>query len=171
MAFANDVLPGTLGATLLVDPATAKAHAAALDTAMRDLRYGSIGINVWCAVAFLLGYTPWGAYPGHTEEDDRERGSGFVHNAFLLQHVQKSVAWMPFRPAPRAMLKGELTMSAEAAVLRDQQTGARRRRAAVRVPRDRQPCRPRRHLRLRPARLTVYAGSTQPSAVSSTSRR
>jgi hypothetical protein len=34
-----------------------------------------------------------------------------VHNAFLLQHVQKSVAEIPFRPSPRAITKGELTMS------------------------------------------------------------
>ena len=34
-----------------------------------------------------------------------------VHNAFLSQHVQKSVTEIPFRPSPRAITKGEWTMS------------------------------------------------------------
>lgn len=26
------------------------------------------GVNCWSAIGFLLGYTPWGAYPGHTRQ-------------------------------------------------------------------------------------------------------
>jgi len=110
VAFANDSLPGTLGATLIIDPKTRKENAAAFATAISDLRYGSIGVNVWCGVNFLLGYTPWGAYPGHTIEDIGS-GIGFVHNGFLLQDVEKGVASMAFRPSPRALVKGELTLS------------------------------------------------------------
>jgi len=108
--FANDVLPGTLGTTIVIDPKTRKANAAAFDEAISGLRYGAIGVNVWSGLNFLLGYTPWGAFPGHTQQ---EIGSGtrVVHNAFLLQHVQKSVAEIPFRPSPRAITKGEWTMS------------------------------------------------------------
>lgn len=108
--FANDVLPGTLGATLLVDPATEKRHAAAVDAAIADLRYGSVGVNAWSALAFLLGYTPWGAYPGHTL-DDIGSGIGVVHNAFLLDDVLKAVSRMPFRPMHRSALNGQLHMS------------------------------------------------------------
>jgi acyl-CoA reductase-like NAD-dependent aldehyde dehydrogenase len=110
VAFANDVLPGTLGATVLIDPATARRDKAALDTAIADLRYGSIGLNAWTGLNFLLGYAPWGAFPGHTLEDIGS-GIGFVHNAFLLQDVQKGVAWMPFRPMHRSALNGQLHMS------------------------------------------------------------
>lgn len=110
VAFANDVLPGTLGATLLVDPATAKRDAAALDAAIAGLRYGTVGVNAWSALAFLLGYTPWGAFPGHTLEDIGS-GIGMVHNAFLLQDIEKCVASMPFRPMHRAALRGQLHMS------------------------------------------------------------
>ncbi len=108
--FANDVLPGTLGATIIIDPKTRKANAVAFDEAISHLRYGDIGVNVWSAMNFLLGYTPWGAFPGHTPQDIGS-GTGVVHNAFLLQHVQKTIAEIPFRPSPRAIIKGELTIS------------------------------------------------------------
>jgi acyl-CoA reductase-like NAD-dependent aldehyde dehydrogenase len=108
--FSNDVLPGTLGATILIDPKTRKSNTVAFDNAISDMRYGDIGINVWSAFNFLLGYTPWGAFPGHTPQNIGS-GTGVVHNAFLLQHVQNSVAEIPFRPSPRAIIRGELTMS------------------------------------------------------------
>jgi hypothetical protein len=110
VAFSNEVLPGTLGASLLVDPATEKRYAADVDRAIADLRYGSVGVNAWSALAFLLGYSPWGAFPGHTL-DDIGSGIGVVHNAFLLQGVQKCVSRMPFRPLHRAALKGQFHMS------------------------------------------------------------
>jgi acyl-CoA reductase-like NAD-dependent aldehyde dehydrogenase len=123
VAFANDVLPGTLGASIVIDPATAKRDEAALDTAIADLRYGSIGINAWTGLNFLLGYTPWGAFPGHTEEQIGS-GIGFVHNAFLLQGVQKGVAWMPFRPLHRAVLNGQFHMSPKPPFFVTNKTGA-----------------------------------------------
>ncbi|MEB3980962.1 aldehyde dehydrogenase family protein [Mycobacterium sp. 663a-19] len=108
--FCNDVLPGTLGASIVIDPKTRKRNAAAFDEAISGLRYGAIGVNAWSGLNFLLGYTPWGAFPGHTPQNIGS-GTGVVHNAFLLQHVQKGVAEIPFRPSPRAIVKGELTMS------------------------------------------------------------
>jgi acyl-CoA reductase-like NAD-dependent aldehyde dehydrogenase len=123
VAFANDMLPGTLGASIVIDPATAKRDGAALDRAIADLRYGSVGVNAWTGLNFLLGYTPWGAFPGHTEEEIGS-GIGFVHNAFLLQDVQKGVAWMPFRPLHRAALNGQLHMSPKPPFFVTNKTGA-----------------------------------------------
>ena len=108
--FSNDALPGTLGASILIDPKTRKMNAAAFDDAISTLRYGAIGVNVWSALNFLFGYTTWGAFPGHTPQNIGS-GLGAVHNAFLLQDAQKSVAEIPFRPSPRAIINGELTMS------------------------------------------------------------
>jgi acyl-CoA reductase-like NAD-dependent aldehyde dehydrogenase len=100
--FCNEVVWGTLSATLLVDPDTEKAPevAAALQRALTHLRYGAIGINIWHATAFALGTTTWGAFPGHPVEDIRS-GSGVVGNAFLLEHTEKSVVRGPFRPLPK----------------------------------------------------------------------
>ncbi|MEV6106167.1 aldehyde dehydrogenase family protein [Streptomyces sp. NPDC051940] len=108
--FANDTLPGTLGATLLVHPTTRRAHRAAVDAAIAGLRYGTLGINVWSAIGFLLGFTPWGAHPGHTRQDIGS-GIGFVHNAFMLEDVQKTVLEAPFAPAPRGLFTGSPSLS------------------------------------------------------------
>lgn len=110
--FANDRLPGTLGAMLLVHPRTEKAHQRAVDSAVENLRYGTLGINVWSAVGFLLGYTPWGAHPGHTRQNIGS-GIGFVHNAFMIdeEHVEKTVLRAPFAPAPRGLFTGSPSLS------------------------------------------------------------
>lgn len=98
--FCNDRLRGTLNATVLVDPATARRPDTGLARAVERLRYGSIGVNVWAAAAFPLGVTPWGAYPGHPLHDVQS-GIGFVHNARLVDRPQKTVIRGPFRTWPK----------------------------------------------------------------------
>ncbi|WP_406089506.1 aldehyde dehydrogenase family protein [Streptomyces sp. NBC_01013] len=108
--FANEVLPGTLGATLIVHPRTEKAAPEAVRAAVADLRYGTLGVNCWSGVGFLLGFTPWGAHPGHTRQDIGS-GVGFVHNAFMLEDVEKTVLRAPFAPAPRGLVTGAPSLS------------------------------------------------------------
>ncbi len=108
--FANEKLDGTLGANIIIHPKTIKAHKAALDSAIADLKYGGIGVNTWCALAFLGAGAAWGAYPGHTL-DDIQSGNGVVHNAFLFDKPQKTVATGPFRNFPRSILSGDLHMA------------------------------------------------------------
>ncbi|WP_435229652.1 aldehyde dehydrogenase family protein [Streptomyces sp. Tue6028] len=103
--FANDTLPGTLGATLIVHPRTEKAHPEAVESAISGLRYGTLGVNTWSALGFLLGYTPWGAYPGHTRQAIGS-GIGFVNNAFMLEDIEKTVLRAPFAPIPRGLFTG-----------------------------------------------------------------
>jgi acyl-CoA reductase-like NAD-dependent aldehyde dehydrogenase len=99
--FCNDVLWGTLSATVLVDPRTAKEApvAAAIDHALAALRYGSVGLNAWHALSFLAGTTTWGAYPGHPATDIRS-GVGVVANTFMFADVEKSVVRGPFVAVP-----------------------------------------------------------------------
>ena len=97
--FANERCWGTLSCCVLVHPATERNHAAALDRAIADLRYGGIGINCWPAMVYGLVSTTWGAFPGHTPRDIRS-GVGVVHNTFLFDHPQKSVVRAPFRIRP-----------------------------------------------------------------------
>ncbi len=97
--FCNERLRGTLNATILVDPQTARLPETGLARAVERLRYGSIGINVWAAAAFPLGVTPWGAYPGHLL-DDVQSGIGFVHNARLIDRPQKTIVRAPFVMVP-----------------------------------------------------------------------
>ncbi len=101
-AFCNDVLWGTLGATLLVSPASTRdqAVADAVERAVADLRYGSVGVNVWHGLSFALGSTTWGAYPGHPRTDIQS-GIGVVGNSPMFDRPQKSVLRGPFRSRPK----------------------------------------------------------------------
>jgi acyl-CoA reductase-like NAD-dependent aldehyde dehydrogenase len=101
-AFCNDVVWGSLSATILVSPSTLKdgAVADAVERAVADLRYGSIGVNVWHALAFAMGSTTWGAYPGHAR-NDIQSGTGVVGNAAMFDRPQKSVVRGPFRARPK----------------------------------------------------------------------
>ena len=100
--FANDVLWGTLSATILASPSTLRDPlvAAAVDRAVDDLRYGAIGVNAWHALAFAMGSTTWGAYPGHSRTDIQS-GIGVVGNAAMFDRPQKSVVRGPFRSRPK----------------------------------------------------------------------
>jgi hypothetical protein len=101
VAFANDTLWGTLNATILVHPASLKdpATAAAVERAVANLRFGSVGVNYWAAASFLLGQTTWGGYPG-TDIYDIQSGNDVVHNTLMFSRAQKSVVRGPFRSTP-----------------------------------------------------------------------
>ena len=105
--FANGTLRGTLGLNLVVHPATAKALGPRLEDAIAELRYGSVSVNTWSGVTYVLPQAVWGAYPGHADEDIQS-GRGFVHNALLFDRPQRTVVYAPFRPIPRAWLYGDL---------------------------------------------------------------
>ena len=97
--FANDRLWGTLSCTVLIDRKTQRKYHSELDTAIANLRYGAIGVNIWSAMLFYFGSTTWGAYPGNTLADIGS-GIGFVHNSYLFDRPQKSVVFAPFRIFP-----------------------------------------------------------------------
>lgn len=108
--YANEKLHGTLGANILIHPATIKEIGRErFETLIGDLRYGTIAINAWTGLGFLMTVCPWGAFPGHTLEDVQS-GIGTVHNTFMLEGVERTVVEAPFRPFPRSVLSGGLTM-------------------------------------------------------------
>ncbi len=100
--FCNDVIWGTLGVTVIVSPSSLKDHdvADSVDRAVADLRYGSIGVNVWHGLSFAMGSTSWGAYPGHPR-NDIQSGTGVVGNSAMFDRPQKSVVRGPFRSRPK----------------------------------------------------------------------
>jgi hypothetical protein len=98
--FANEVLWGTLNATIIIDPQTEKTFKKSLEKALDELKYGSVCVNHWPALSYGLGSTTWGAYPGHTRSDIQS-GVGVVHNTYLLEHVEKTVIRGPFIVWPK----------------------------------------------------------------------
>jgi aldehyde dehydrogenase (NAD(P)+) len=96
--FANERLWGTLSAAVIVHPATARGERVALDRAVRDLRYGSVCLNIWPGFAYAAGTLPWGAFPGSTLKDVQS-GRGFVHDTRMVGAVaEKAVMRAPVRP-------------------------------------------------------------------------
>jgi len=100
--FANDVVWGTLSATVLAHPSSLSDPSVGprIEAGIAALRYGGIGLNLWHGLVFALGTTTWGAYPGHLITDIQS-GSGVVGNAYMLEGTQKSVVTGPFRSSPK----------------------------------------------------------------------
>ena len=98
--FANEHVWGNLSACVLVHPTTEDEHPEAVEAALADLRYGGVAVNVWPAVNYALGVTPWGAFPGNDARDIKS-GVGVVHNAELFDHPEKAIVRAPFRVRPK----------------------------------------------------------------------
>jgi len=98
--FCNERLYGTLNAGLIAGPTERSSLAGEIDSAVGQLRYGSVAINHWPAISYGLGTTTWGAFPGHTL-DDIGSGIGVVHNALLFDRPEKSVVEGPFHVLPK----------------------------------------------------------------------
>jgi len=100
--FANQTLWGTLAAGLFVhpnslkDPEVKKAVEAAID----ELHYGTIGVNCSAGLSWVLMSTPWGAYPGASIYDIQS-GNSFVHNTLMFSKPQKTVMYAKFRETPK----------------------------------------------------------------------
>jgi aldehyde dehydrogenase (NAD(P)+) len=100
---------GTLGANVIIDPATRKRFGSGFRFAIANLRYGTIAINAWTGVGYLTAAAPWGAFPGHTLADVQS-GIGVVHNALLIDSPERTVVNGPFRPFPRSFAGGEFAL-------------------------------------------------------------
>jgi aldehyde dehydrogenase (NAD(P)+) len=105
----NDDFLGTLGANLIIDPATKKSLGAGFLDAVARMRYGTIAINAWTGFSFLAAGAPWGAYPGH-EIHDVQSGIGVVHNGMLIESTERTVLTGAFRPFPRSFAGGEFSL-------------------------------------------------------------
>ena len=110
IAFCNEGLAGTLGVNLIIHPRTIAALGKQFDEALVALRYGTVAVNAWTSVGYLTPRANWGAFPGH-ELHDVGSGIGASHNALLLDDIERTIIRGPFRPAPRALFKGEWTLS------------------------------------------------------------
>jgi len=108
--FANEQLYGTLGANIVIHPATiARIGRQRLEEILIELRYGTIAINAWTGLGFLSPQATWGAFPAHTLADVQS-GIGVVHNTCLFDKPQRTVVEAPFRPFPRNLLSFSFTL-------------------------------------------------------------
>lgn len=102
--FMNDTLWGTLNAMIVVPPQLERSAAVkkALDTAILDLRYGTVAINHWPALVYAVTSPTWGGHPSSTLQDIQS-GLGWVHNTHLLENVEKAVLRGPLTIFPKPL--------------------------------------------------------------------
>lgn len=98
--FANDRLAGTLCASVTLPDLFASRNSELVRRVLQDMRYGSVCINQWAALAYSLLTPPWGGYPGATL-DRAESGIGNVHNTFLLDQYDKAILKGPLVNFPK----------------------------------------------------------------------
>ena len=100
--FANQTLWGTLAAGVFVHPASMKSPQikAAVERAIGDLRYGTVGVNCAAGLSWVMMTTPWGGYPG-SDVYDIQSGNDFVHNTLMFSKPQKTVLYAKFRETPK----------------------------------------------------------------------
>jgi hypothetical protein len=100
-AFCNDRLWGTLNAMIVIPPRLEQGSVgAALARAVSELRYGAVGINHWPALVYGMVTPPWGGHPSATLSNIQS-GLGWVHNAYLLGGIEKSVLRGPLVVQPK----------------------------------------------------------------------
>ncbi|MFQ5943696.1 MAG: aldehyde dehydrogenase family protein [Anaerolineales bacterium] len=105
VAFANERLWGTLSATILVHPKSLidPEIAAAVETAIADLRYGTVYVNDFTGFGICWIVTPWGGYP-NDDIYDVQSGIGVLNNALMFERTQKTVIRAPFKKFPNPFL-------------------------------------------------------------------
>ena len=107
--FCNERLHGSLSANIIIHPKTIMDLGPEFENLLSELKYGSIGVNIWTGAGYLLTHTSWGAYPGHTI-DDIQSGIGYVHNTGLFDKPEKSIVCGSFYPFPRGIWHGSFAL-------------------------------------------------------------
>lgn len=110
IGFANAQLHGTLGANIVIHPRTIQDMGAErFEQLLLRLRYGTIAVNAWTGLGFLLSPCPWGGFPG-ADLADPQSGIGTVHNSYMLEGTERTVITAPWRPFPRGLLSLQFSL-------------------------------------------------------------
>ena len=97
--YVNNELWGNLGVTVLIKNHKKKTNQSILNTYVEELKYGTVAINEWSALGFVIPTLPWGGYPGN-KDNDIQSGQGYVHNTLLFESPQKGIVYSRFRLSP-----------------------------------------------------------------------
>jgi len=97
--YVNNELWGNLGVTVLIKNHNKKTNQDILNTYIEELKYGTVAINEWSALGFVIPTLPWGGHPGN-KDNDIQSGQGYVHNALLFESPQKGIVYSRFRLSP-----------------------------------------------------------------------
>mmetsp|Transcript_21527 Transcript_21527/g.50977 ORF Transcript_21527/g.50977 Transcript_21527/m.50977 type:complete len:636 (-) Transcript_21527:104-2011(-) len=91
--FCNEYLYGTLSGSITTPPSL--LDDASVQTLIAEMKYGGIGVNVWCGFAYVTRHAGmWGGFPGETL-DAVQSGIGRVGNTIAMAHLEKAVVIAP----------------------------------------------------------------------------
>ncbi len=94
--YCNDVLWGNLGVSVIIKDHDKKFNKHITNLYIDKLNYGTVAINEWAAIGYIIPQLPWGGFPGN-RENDIQSGQSVVHNSMLFESPLKGVVNTRFR--------------------------------------------------------------------------
>lgn len=96
ISYVNQDVWGNLGIAVLIKKHNSKKVKDITKNYVDNLKYGTIAINEWPALGFIIPTMPWGGYPGN-KDSDIQSGQGYVHNAYFFESPLKGVLYSKFK--------------------------------------------------------------------------
>ena len=94
--YCNDELWGNLGVSVIIKDHDRKFNKHITNLYVDKLNYGTVPINEWAAIGYIIPQLPWGGFPGN-RDNDIQSGQSVVHNSMLFESPLKGVVNTKFR--------------------------------------------------------------------------
>ena len=94
--YCNDELWGNLGVSVIIKDHDRKFNKHITNLYIEKLNYGTVAINEWAAIGYIIPQLPWGGFPGN-RDNDIQSGQSVVHNSMLFESPLKGVVNTKFR--------------------------------------------------------------------------
>ncbi len=94
--YCNDELWGNLGVSVIIKEHHRKFNKHITNLYIDKLNYGTVAVNEWAAIGYIIPQLPWGGFPGN-RDNDIQSGQSVVHNSMLFESPLKGVVNTKFR--------------------------------------------------------------------------
>ncbi len=94
--YCNNELWGNLGVSVIIKDHDRKFNKHITNLYIDKLNYGTVAINEWAAIGYIIPQLPWGGFPGN-RDNDIQSGQSVVHNSMLFESPLKGVVNTKFR--------------------------------------------------------------------------
>ncbi len=94
--YCNNDLWGNLGVSVIMKDHNKNLNSHILENYIEKLEYGTVAINEWAAIGYIIPQLPWGGFPGN-KDNDIQSGKSIVHNSMLFESPLKGVVQTKFR--------------------------------------------------------------------------
>ena len=94
--YCNNDLWGNLGVSVIMKDHDKNLNSHILENYIEKLEYGTVAINEWAAIGYIIPQLPWGGFPGN-KDNDIQSGKSIVHNSMLFESPLKGVVQTKFR--------------------------------------------------------------------------